>query len=67
MGGEADDVAPADATCWGEQHLCIMPCTEEAYKEEPLNPYNGAAIHGVGASFVEKIPRLSKDPHYVSR
>ena len=43
-----------------------MPCTEEAYKEEPLNPYNGAAINGVGRGFVEQIPRLSKDPHFVS-
>ena len=51
---------------WREQELCIMPCTEEAYKEEPLNPYNGAAINGVGRDFVEQIPRLSKDPHFVS-
>jgi len=49
------------------QELCIMPCTDEAYKDEPFNPYNGAAVNGVGAAFVEKVPRLSKDPPFVSR
>lgn len=43
-----------------------MPCTEESYKDAPFNPYNGAAINGVGASFVEKVPRLSKDPSFVA-
>ena len=50
-----------------EQEVCVMPCTEESYKEQPINPYNGAAINGVGAAFVEKVPRLSKDPNFVAR
>ena len=44
------------------QEVCVMPCTEEAYKDAPLNPYNGAAINGVGAGYQEQVPRLSKDP-----
>jgi hypothetical protein len=44
-----------------------MPCTEESYKDAPINPYNGAAIDGVGAAFVEKVPRLSKDAPFVAR
>ena len=44
------------------QEVCVMPCTEEAYKDAPLNPYNGAAINGVGAGYREQVPRLSKDP-----
>jgi len=43
-----------------------MPCTLEAYKDTPFNPYTGAAVNGVGPSFVEKVPRLSKDPSFVS-
>jgi len=44
-----------------------MPCTEESYKDAPINPYNGAAVNGVGAAFVEKVPRLSKDAPFVAR
>jgi hypothetical protein len=52
-----------------EQEVCVMPCTEDEYKDAPFNPYNGAAINGVPSGFVEQVPRLSKDPkfEYIAR
>ncbi|KAJ1487764.1 hypothetical protein T484DRAFT_1785707, partial [Baffinella frigidus] len=46
------------------QEICIMPCTENPYKDDPYNPYNPGGINGLSHDFVESVPRLSKDPPY---
>mmetsp|Transcript_12635 Transcript_12635/g.19879 ORF Transcript_12635/g.19879 Transcript_12635/m.19879 type:complete len:610 (+) Transcript_12635:235-2064(+) len=54
---ESTDIEPL-------QELCIMPCTENPFRDSPLNPYQPGAINGLQPGFVEDIPRLSRDPPF---
>ncbi|EKX40605.1 hypothetical protein GUITHDRAFT_113391 [Guillardia theta CCMP2712] len=47
-----------------DQEICVMPCTENPYAAAPLNPYIPQSIFGLSSSFVEQIPRISKDPRF---
>uniref|UniRef100_A0A7S0NF34 LysM domain-containing protein n=1 Tax=Hanusia phi TaxID=3032 RepID=A0A7S0NF34_9CRYP len=47
-----------------DQEICVMPCTENPYAGAPLNPYIPQSIFGLSSSFVEQIPRISRDPRF---